>query len=64
MAVCNVVLFDRQTIAGIDSLVGDTGARVLFQQYAGQIVEVPLDDPAVHFEIDTEQQYRALRKFE
>ncbi|NOY12581.1 MAG: molybdenum cofactor cytidylyltransferase [Deltaproteobacteria bacterium] len=58
----NPVLFDRQTFARIDALSGDTGGRVLFQEYAGDIVEVPLHDPAVHFDIDTEQDYQMLKK--
>lgn len=60
----NPVLFDRQTFDRIDSLSGDTGARILFQEYADQIVEVPLHDPAVHFDIDTEQDYNILKKME
>lgn len=60
----NPVLFDRQTFDRIERLSGDTGARVLFQEYAERIVEVPLQDPSVHFDIDTEQDYRALKKME
>ena len=60
----NPVLFDRQTFDRIDSLSGDTGARVLFQEYADHIVEVPLQDPSVHFDVDTEQDYMTLKKME
>lgn len=60
----NPVLFDRQTFERIESLSGDTGARILFQEYAGQIVEVPFHDSSVHFDIDTEQDYSALKKME
>lgn len=60
----NPVLFDRQTFNGIDSLSGDTGARVLFQEYADRIVEVPFQDSSIHFDIDTEQDYRALKEME
>ena len=60
----NPVLFDRQTFGRIDALSGDTGARVLFQEYTDQIVEVPLHDPSVHFDIDTEQDYHLLKKME
>jgi molybdenum cofactor cytidylyltransferase len=60
----NPVLFDRQTFDFIDSLSGDTGGRVLFQKYAGQILEVPVQDIAIHFDIDTEKDYSALRKME
>jgi molybdenum cofactor cytidylyltransferase len=60
----NPVLFDRQTFERIDALTGDTGARVIFQEYADQIVEVPFHDSSVHFDIDTEQDYKALKKME
>ncbi len=60
----NPVLFDRQTFDRIDALSGDIGARVLFQEYADQIVEVPFHDPSVHFDIDTEQDYLLLKKME
>lgn len=60
----NPVLFDRQTFERIDALSGDTGARLLFREYADRIVEVPLDDPAVHFDIDTLQDYALLRERE
>jgi molybdenum cofactor cytidylyltransferase len=60
----NPVLFDRQTFERIDALKGDTGARVLFQEYAEQIVEVPFHDPSVRFDIDTEQDYLLLKKME
>ncbi|MBE0577081.1 MAG: molybdenum cofactor cytidylyltransferase [Desulfuromonadales bacterium] len=60
----NPVLFDRQTFDDIDSLTGDTGARLLFQDYANHIVEVPLHDPSVHFDVDTEQDFKVLKKME
>ena len=60
----NPVLFDRQTFERIESLSGDSGARALFLEYADQIVEVPFQDSSVHFDVDTEQDYRALKKME
>lgn len=60
----NPVLFDHQTFERIDSLSGDTGARVLFQEYADRIVEVPMNDSSVHFDVDTEQDYQTLKRME
>lgn len=58
----NPVLFDRQTFSRIDALAGDTGARSIFRDYVGEILEVPLEDPAVHFDVDTEQDYQRLQE--
>jgi molybdenum cofactor cytidylyltransferase len=60
----NPVLFDRRTFPRLTALAADTGARVLFEAYAGQIVKVPVADPAIHFDIDTEQDYRRLLELE
>lgn len=60
----NPVLFDRQTFAQITALAGDTGARVIFPEYAGRTMELSLQDPSIHLDIDTEQDYRFLREME
>ena len=58
----NPVLFDRETFARIDELCEDCGARPLFEEYAERILKVPVDDPAIHFDIDKEEDYRRLLK--
>ena len=60
----NPVLFDHRTFARIAALAGDVGARVLFKEFAEQILEVPLLDSAIHLDIDTEQDYKALQEIE
>ena len=60
----NPVLFARETFPRIESLTEDCGARPLFAEYAGRILEVPVDDPAIHLDIDTEEDYRRLLRLE
>jgi len=36
----------------LQSLGGDTGARLLLKKYAKQVVELPVNDPAIHWDID------------
>lgn len=65
MPVCdgkrgNPVLFSRETFAGIQALSEECGARRLFQEYATRLQAVQVDDPAIHFDIDTEEDYRRL----
>ena len=56
----NPVLFSRETVAGIQALTADCGARPLFQEYAERLQAVPVDDPTIHFDVDTEDDYRRL----
>lgn len=60
----NPVLFDRQTFQRFDALSGNSGARILFSEYSEQILKVPVSDSSIHFDIDTEQDYRDLCKFD
>lgn len=56
----NPVLFSRETFQRLNLLEGDSGARPLFEEYAGRIQQVQVDDPYIHFDIDTEEDYRRL----
>jgi molybdenum cofactor cytidylyltransferase len=58
----NPVLFARETFARMAELGEDSGARPLFAEYAERILKVPVDDPAIHLDIDTEEDYRRLLK--
>ena len=58
----NPVLFSRETFSRIASLSGDNGARPLFQEYSGRILQVPVDDPCILLDIDTEENYQHLLK--
>jgi molybdenum cofactor cytidylyltransferase len=56
----NPALFSRETFPRLAALKEDCGARPLFVEYAEHILKVPVSDPAIHFDIDTEKDYRQL----
>jgi molybdenum cofactor cytidylyltransferase len=56
----NPVLFSRETFPRLAALKEDCGARPLFEEYAEHILKVPVSDPAIRFDIDTEEDYRQL----
>lgn len=60
----NPVLLGRETFDRIETLNGDCGARALFAEYAGRILQVPVADPAIHTDIDTEEDYLSLLRGE
>jgi molybdenum cofactor cytidylyltransferase len=69
MPVCdgqrgNPVLFSRETFSRMAELSADCGARTLFEEYAERILKVPVADPFIHFDIDTEEDYRRLLSLE
>lgn len=56
----NPVLFSRETFARLELLKDDCGARPLFEEYANRLLAVPVTDHAIHFDIDTEEDYERL----
>ncbi len=60
----NPALFSRETFTGIKGINGDCGARALFEKYADRILEVTVDDPAIHMDVDTEEDFCSLLKRE
>ncbi len=56
----NPALFSRETFPRLATLKEDCGARPLIGEYAERILKVPISDPAIHFDIDTEEDYRQL----
>ncbi|MBW2092141.1 MAG: molybdenum cofactor cytidylyltransferase [Deltaproteobacteria bacterium] len=58
----NPVLADRSLFHRLKNLTGNVGARVLFEEYADQIKEVEIENEAVHFDVDTLDDYAALIK--
>ncbi len=56
----NPVIIDRMLFPRVDSLTGDVGARVLFEEYTEEIVEIPVDDDSIHFDLDTWEDYQKL----
>jgi molybdenum cofactor cytidylyltransferase len=57
----NPVLWGRQHFEALKGMSGDRGARVLFDQYADEIVEVAMPDEAVLVDADTPEALEALR---
>jgi molybdenum cofactor cytidylyltransferase len=51
----NPVRIGRSLFPEVIQLSGDTGCRALFSAHAGEIVEVPVDDPGILIDFDTEQ---------
>lgn len=55
------VLIGRPLFAHLNALTGDTGARVLFNKFADQIMEIELGQESVRIDIDTPEDYEKLR---
>ncbi len=60
----NPVLIDRSLFDRLARLTGDEGARGLFQDCAGQIQRIAVDDPGIHLDVDTWQDYQDLLALE
>lgn len=60
----NPVLFGRETYAHFAALADDQGARALFKLYGGRVRQLPVPDPYIHFDIDTEADYLHLQQLE
>lgn len=60
----NPVLFSRETFGRLASLEADCGARPLFEEYAERIHKLPVSDPAILFDIDTEEDYQRLLRLD
>lgn len=60
----NPVLFSRETFSRLEALSADCGARPLFDEYAKRILLISVTDPAIHMDIDTEEDYGRLLQLE
>ncbi|MGM0574346.1 MAG: nucleotidyltransferase family protein [Myxococcota bacterium] len=56
----NPAVFDRETFPGLRALAPDQGARALFDRFGERILRVPVADPAIHLDVDTEEDYQRL----
>ncbi|OAN45475.1 4-diphosphocytidyl-2C-methyl-D-erythritol kinase [Chloroflexus islandicus] len=57
----NPVIVAAALFAELQTLRGDTGARAVFNRYAGQIIWYETNDPAVVTDADTPEAWRALQ---
>lgn len=58
----NPVLWHRSLFPRLEGLSGDEGARQLLPRLAGNIEEVPVEDPGITLDIDTEERLAERRK--
>ncbi|MBX2885080.1 MAG: molybdopterin-binding/glycosyltransferase family 2 protein [Granulosicoccus sp.] len=58
----NPVLITRKLFDSILSLVGDTGARVLAQQFPDSVVEVNVEDTSIFQDVDTKRELDAINE--
>ena len=56
----NPVLVSRALFADVAGLSGDIGARRLIEAAGAAVVDVPVDDPGIHRDIDTPEALKAL----
>ncbi len=56
----NPILLGRALFSQVEHLSGDIGARRLIDRSADTIVEIPIDDAAVLFDVDTPDALKAL----
>lgn len=57
----NPVIIARSLFPAVQGLAGDIGARRLIEAAGTDVVEVPVDDPGIHRDIDTPEALAALR---
>lgn len=55
------VLFDAAFGDALTQITGDTGARPVVCAHPEAVVEIPVDDPGIHRDVDTPERYRSLR---
>lgn len=56
----NPVLFDTRLAPDVSKIQGDVGCRAMFPDHAEEIREVPVDDPGVLVDIDTEAELKTF----
>ena len=60
----NPVLIDRSVFSRLESLSGDVGARILFGEYAREIMEIEMGREDTVFDVDTWDDYLRLSEME
>jgi len=60
----NPVLIDRAVFPRLESLEGDVGARVLFDEYIHDLREIEMGDEHIAFDVDTLDDYARLKEMD
>jgi molybdenum cofactor cytidylyltransferase len=55
------VLWSSRHFAEMAKLEGDVGARGLLERHADAVLEVPVDDPGIHVDVDTVAMLERVR---
>ncbi len=55
------VLWSARHFPEMARLEGDVGARALLETHADAVLAVPMEDPAIHLDVDTTQMLEAVR---
>jgi molybdenum cofactor cytidylyltransferase len=55
------VLWSSRHFAEMAKLEGDVGARVLLERHADAVLQVPVEDPGIHLDVDTAAMLDAAR---
>ncbi len=58
----NPVVIHRSLFNRLQGLSGNVGARILFDEYAEQIVEIEVASHGIHLDIDTWEDYLRLKR--
>ncbi len=56
----NPVVFDGRLASEVERIRGDIGCRAMFPRHTAEIREVPVDDPGILVDIDTESELRTV----
>lgn len=54
------VLLDKRLFPELLTLTGDKGARDILQEHSCEVLELEVDDPGIHLDIDTYDVYRQV----
>ena len=58
----NPVIISRSLFYRLESLTGDTGARVLFEEFKQSIKELEVNDEGIHVDVDTWEDYENMKQ--
>ncbi len=56
------VLFGAAYRPALEALVGDRGGRFILERHADRVIQVPVDDPGILQDVDTEESYAQLHQ--
>lgn len=58
----NPVLIDRSLSGDLAEIAGDRGCKAIFGDHEDEILEIPVDDPGILFDVDSREQLEKARR--